>query len=42
MAECLQQLAMGYKIHMTCVDIQRRPSVDLTKSKQCKKLLDRI
>ena len=34
MTQCLQQQAMGYKIRMTCVDIQRKPSVDLAKSKE--------
>ena len=42
MTQCLQQQAMGYKIRMTCVDIQRRPSVDLAKSKERQKLLARI
>ena len=34
MTDCLHQLANGYKIRMTCVDIQRRPSVDLAESKE--------
>ena len=42
MTECLQQMASGYEIHMTCVDIQRRPSVDLAKTKERHKLLARI
>ena len=42
MTQCLQQQAGGYKIRMTCVDIQRRPSVDLAKSKERQKLLARI
>ena len=42
MTDCLQQLASGYEIRMTCVDIQRRPSIDLAKSKQRAKLLARI
>ena len=39
MTDCLHQLANGYKIRMTCVDIQRRPSVDLARSKEREKLL---
>ena len=42
MTDCLQQLANGYKIRMTCVDIQRKPSVDLANSKEREKLLARI
>ena len=42
MTDCLQQLANGYKIRMTCVDIQRKPSVDLANSKERQKLLARI
>ena len=42
MTDCLQQLASGYKVHMTCVDIQRRPSVDLAKTRERCKLLARI
>ena len=33
MTQCLQQLATGYRVRMTCVDIQRKPSIDLAKSK---------
>ena len=42
MTQCLQQLATDYKVRMNCVDIQRKPSVDLAKSKERRKLLDRI
>ena len=42
MTQCQQQLAAGYKIRMTCVDIQRRPSVDLARRKERRKLLARI
>ena len=42
MTQCLQQLATGYKVRMTCVDIQRKPSVDLAKTKERRKLLARI
>ena len=42
MTDCLHQLASGYEIRMTCVDIQRRPSVDLANSKEREKLLPRI
>ena len=41
MTDCLQQLASGYEMRMTCVDIQRRPSIDLANSKRAK-LLARI
>ena len=34
MTDCLQQLANGYKIRMTCVDIQRKPSLDLASCKE--------
>ena len=34
--------ATGYKLHITRVDIQRRPSVDLAKSKERQTLLTRI
>ena len=42
MTQCLQQLATGCKIRMTCVEIQRRPSVDLAKTKERRSLLARI
>ena len=42
MTQCLQQMASGCEIHMTCVDTQRRPSVDLAKTKERRKLLARI
>ena len=42
MTDCLHQLASGHEIRMACVDIQRRPSVDLAKSKEREKLLARI
>ena len=42
MTQCLQQQATGYKLRVTCVDIQRRPTVDLAKSKERQKLLARI
>ena len=34
--------ATDCKLHIACVDIQRRPSVDLAKSKERQKLLTRI
>ena len=42
MTQCLQQQATGRKLHMTCVDIQRKPSIDLAKSKERQRLLTRI
>ena len=42
MTQCLQQQSLGYKLRITCVDIQRRPSVDLAKTKERQKLLARI
>ena len=42
MTQCLQQQAAGCKLHITCVDIQRRPSIDLAKSKERQRLLTRI
>ena len=39
MAQCLQQQALGYQLRITCVDIQRRPSVDLAKTVERQKLL---
>ena len=42
MTQCLQQQAAGRKLHITCVDIQRKPSIDLAKSKERQRLLTRI
>ena len=42
MTQCLQQQSLGYKLRITCVEIQRRPSVDLANTKERQKLLARI
>ena len=42
MTECLHQQAWGYKLRMTCVDIQRKPKVDLARTQERHKLLARI
>ena len=42
MTQCLQQQAAGCKLRITCVDIQRKPSIDLAKSKERQGLLPRI
>ena len=42
MTQCLQQQAAGCKLHITCVDIQRKPSIDLAKSKESQRLVTRI
>ena len=42
MTQCLQQQAAGCKLRITCVDIQRKPSIDLAKSKKRQRLLTRI
>ena len=42
MTECLHQQAWGYKLRMTCVDIQRKPKIDLAKTQERHKLLARI
>ena len=42
MTQCLQQRSLGYNLRVTCVDIQRKPSVDLAKTKERQKLLARI
>ena len=44
MTSCLKTLCeiSGYKLAMECVDIKRKPRVDLSYSKQRKKILDKI
>ena len=42
MTECLHHKAWGYKLRITCVDIQRKPRIDLAKTKERQKLLARI
>ena len=42
MTQFLQQQSRGFKLRITCVDIQRKPSVDLAKTKERQKLLARI
>ena len=42
MTECLHQQAWGYRLRMTCVDIQRRPKIDLARTQERHKLLERI
>ena len=42
MTQCLQQQATDCMLRITCVDIQRQPSIDLAKSKERQKLLTRI
>ena len=42
MTQCLHQQARGYEVRITCVDIQRRPSIDLANTVEGQKLLTRI
>ena len=44
MTSCLQEVcrASGYKLSIECVDIQRRPRIDLSYSKQRRRILDKI
>ena len=44
MTSCLKALCeiSGYKLVVDCVDIKRKPRVDLSYSKQRKKILDKI
>ena len=42
MTECLHQQAWGYQLRMTCVDIQRKPKVDLARTQERHKLLARV
>ena len=42
MTECLHHQAGGYKLRITCVDIQRKPRIDLAKTTERQKLLARI
>ena len=42
MTQCLRQQARSYEVRITCVDIQRRPSIDLANTVERQKLLTRI
>ena len=42
MTECLHQQAWGCQLRMTCVDVQRRPKIDLARTQERHKLLARI
>ena len=43
MTSCLQKVcrASGYKLSIECIDIQRRPRIDLSYSKQRRRILDK-
>ena len=42
MSQRIHLAVQGYTVRLTCVDIQRKPSVDLAPSKQRKQFRDRI